>query len=237
MNELLKKQIKKFLPSIPGELKSLFEEISKTYDQLNLITFTSEQLLKAPSWDANIQKVLEKVGETLNVSRVHILRNIIDDDTHTYEWDAKGVVSQTDNENLKKSIFKKLGLGRWEKILARGRIIQSLVEDLPKSERKILSSMKVVSVLVVPVFVKGKWWGAIGFDDCKSERKWLAADIGVLKSAANIIGVAIERDNSIQQFKQLYQDMDRFNQLMVGRELKMIELKEKIEKFKKRSIR
>jgi GAF domain-containing protein len=47
--------------------------------------------------------------------------------------------------------------------------------------------------VVVPIFVEGKWWGFIGFDECQKEREWSTAEIGALKTAGAIMGALIER--------------------------------------------
>jgi PAS domain S-box-containing protein len=45
--------------------------------------------------------------------------------------------------------------------------------------------------------VEKKWWGLIGFDDCRQPRIWSQAEVGALKVAAETLGAAIhhgERD-------------------------------------------
>ena len=37
------------------------------------------------------------------------------------------------------------------------------------------------------------WWGIIGFDDCLSAREWSPVEIEALKTAANVLGAAIQR--------------------------------------------
>ncbi|MFC1656331.1 PAS domain S-box protein, partial [Patescibacteria group bacterium] len=213
---------------------------------LDAITNTSEQLLKSSSWDEHIQTVLEELGAAVDVSRVYVFQNFVNDKKQLatkqlYEWVAKGVTSQIDNKELQNFPWKEGGLGRWAKLMSKGDVVKGFAKDFPKSEQAVLGQESILSILVVPIFVNGKWWGAIGFDDCKNRREWLLADTDVLRSVANIVGVAIERDNSVQEFKQLYQDMQikneelgRFNELMVGREIKMMELKEQIKSLKEK---
>ncbi|MFT3891345.1 MAG: PAS domain S-box protein [Anaerolineales bacterium] len=63
------------------------------------------------------------------------------------------------------------------------------------------------SLLEVPVFVNGKEWGAIGFDDFVQERTWSVAEVDALKIAAGILGAAIQReiaDSTVQESERIY---------------------------------
>jgi GAF domain-containing protein len=47
--------------------------------------------------------------------------------------------------------------------------------------------------------IGGKHWGQIGFDDCKNEHDWTTDEIGALKLFADVTGVAITRDRSMEE--------------------------------------
>ena len=51
-----------------------------------------------------------------------------------------------------------------------------------------------LSVVAVPVFVEGEWWGFIGFEDCERERDWSAAETDALRAAAGLIAAGISRE-------------------------------------------
>src|SRR4029077_18474809 len=61
------------------------------------------------------------------------------------------------------------------------------------------SQSQLQSVLVVPIMANGKFWGQIEFHACIVEREWTAADAGVLKTLAELIGTAIMRDRYIAE--------------------------------------
>jgi GAF domain-containing protein len=44
-----------------------------------------------------------------------------------------------------------------------------------------------------PIFVEGRWWGVIGFDECVEDRAWSTAEVGALGAAAGTLGAAIRR--------------------------------------------
>jgi PAS domain S-box-containing protein len=47
--------------------------------------------------------------------------------------------------------------------------------------------------MVAPIFVGDSWWGFVGFDDCRTAREWSPVEIEALKTAANVLGAAIQR--------------------------------------------
>jgi len=62
-------------------------------------------------------------------------------------------------------------------------------------------------MLVVPVRVESEWWGFMGYDDCTRERIWSPAEIDALKTAADTLGVAIERGRLEEQGRQLQENL------------------------------
>jgi PAS domain S-box-containing protein len=84
--------------------------------------------------------------------------------------------------------------GRWEEILGRGEPMYGNTRDFPEHERPFLAgTLGIRSMILVPIFVEGAWWGFIGFDDCVKEREWSAAEIDALKAAASTLGAALQR--------------------------------------------
>ena len=59
-------------------------------------------------------------------------------------------------------------------MLGRGDGLASNIRDLPADEREPLELDDWLSVVAVPIFVDGVWWGFIDFDDCERERDWSA---------------------------------------------------------------
>jgi GAF domain-containing protein len=48
-------------------------------------------------------------------------------------------------------------------------------------------------VLTVPIYLKEEWWGFIGFDQTDYARQWTEYEIMVLKTAAEMLGSALQR--------------------------------------------
>ena len=80
---------------------------------------------------------------------------------------------------------------RWYETLKQGQTLSNLVRNFPPDEREILQAQNIISVLAVPIFVAGEFWGFIGFDDCHSDRQWTETEQLILAAAAASIGSAI----------------------------------------------
>ncbi|RME43081.1 MAG: GAF domain-containing protein, partial [Chloroflexi bacterium] len=168
---------------------------------LEAVSFAAEQLLKSTAWDQRIQDVLERLGEATGVSRVYIFENHVDRDgtlltSQRYEWAAPGIEPQIDNPDLQNFPWRAGGFGRWEETFLRGELIFGHVREFPASEQEVLAPQEILSILAVPIFVEGTLWGFIGFDECRMEREWTAVEREALRTAAGILGAAIQRSRA-----------------------------------------
>jgi diguanylate cyclase (GGDEF)-like protein len=86
--------------------------------------------------------------------------------------------------------LKKAGLGSWIDDLAQGRLVYSMVKDLPETEANFLLPFGTLSIAVAPVIVDGEWWASILFEECRRERQWAANELEAFQIAASIFGAA-----------------------------------------------
>jgi PAS domain S-box-containing protein len=54
----------------------------------------------------------------------------------------------------------------------------------------------IKSYLFTPIFSENKFWGWIGYDDCKTERKWIDEEVYVLHTVAKNIGIRLNQDKT-----------------------------------------
>lgn len=165
---------------------------------LEALADISQQLLVPAELERVLPRVLARLGQATGVSRCYIFQNSVRDDgtvtmSQRYEWVAPGIEPQIDNPLLQDLSYVDAGAERWLEELSLGRSLCGPVADFPVGERIILESQDILSIAVVPIFVSGRWWGFLGFDDCVRARMWSAAEIETLRSAAAILGAALAR--------------------------------------------
>ena len=178
--------------------ESLYKGLHTRDAIISAINFLSTHYVCHASWDAEIEVLLKRLGEALDVSRVYIFRNGKNTSgeitmTHIHEWAAEGIDAEIANPDLREVTYREAGAQRWLEEMQQGREIAGFVRDLPVSEQEALGAQSILSILAVPIYVSGEWWGFIGFDHCLVEHDWNNAEINLLRSAANTIGSALLR--------------------------------------------
>ncbi|MFP4321697.1 MAG: histidine kinase N-terminal 7TM domain-containing protein [Anaerolineales bacterium] len=166
-------------------------------------------LLQNANWATILPGILASLGASAGASRVYIFEkhaDTADITSQTYEWVAPGISPEIDNPDLQGLSLGEL-FPRWLAAFQTGESIQGQVKDFPESERAILEPQDIVSIMVMPILVHGAWWGFIGFDECLGERVWLAAEQGALRSAANSLGAAIERQAAEAERERLIEQL------------------------------
>ena len=169
-------------PAEIDTLKTLAELIGATVAArrheliLEAVATSAKELLRTPNLQQSLPKVIERLGQATGVDRVHILE--IDVDTppvHSpvvqhYVWSAPGA-SSSHYEEVKLPMAE-VGLGSWVPRLTRGEVVVGNTRDFEPAARSLFERGNVKSVMAVPVFVDGQWWGLIAFDECGFERHW-----------------------------------------------------------------
>jgi PAS domain S-box-containing protein len=100
---------------------------------------------------------------------------------------------------------------RWRAQLSAGHPVGGVVAGLPAAEREFFSSLNVSSVLALPVFVDGSWYGIMGFLDLERERTWNKEDIRSLETGAEMVGVYLGRRRAAEA---LARSEERFRTLV-----------------------
>jgi PAS domain S-box-containing protein len=175
---------------------------------LEAVRFAAQRFLESrSSWRTNIGEVMEQLGRASAVSRVYIFENFVGADgsrwtSQSHEWVAEGVEPQIDNPQLSALSYQDVGFAETAGQLAAGKVLAGNVSSLPKDAQAILHAQGIVSIALVPVFVGGRWWGFIGFDECERERKWSAAELGALRAAASTLSAAVHRQRAEDQLRE-----------------------------------
>ena len=165
------------------------------------------ELFGAGPYGAQMDAALARLGEATAVSRVYVFEMFRDAAgtefaAQRFEWVAPGVAPEIDNPVLQAVPMLDAGYGRWCQGLPRNEAIAGNVRDLPASEREILEAQGIVSIVIVPIFALGEWWGFMGFDECAHDRTWSTAEVDALKAAARLAGAAISRDHADRELRR-----------------------------------
>ncbi len=194
-------QQKKQLLNQKAEMKLLVEELEITNQSLslrllyeNLLVKVSEMAVSVTSTDHFFNSSLAEIGTTIKASRTYIIEycSITQTLSNTFEWCAEGISAQKQNlQNLPVA-----QIHWWHNTLKNGDTINYYnIEDIPEqSTREILKAQDIFSILVVPLFINGNYFGHVGFDFCNHSHEWHDMDVELLTSMSRILCSVIERN-------------------------------------------
>jgi len=183
------------------EHNEMMSKIDRQNNLLETVNKVSAALLESDvdNFKESLLQSMGMMGEAIGVDRVYIWENQIVDGkphcTQLYEW-SEYVDSRQSSENSSSNAFEDAPY--WETALSRGECINSIVRHMSQEEQEYLSPHGILSVLVVPVFLHDKFWGFVGFDDCKSERLFTENEELILRSGGRMIVNALIRNNMTQ---------------------------------------
>jgi len=157
----------------------------------------SQALMKESESKDSLVEALSHLNEASNTSSVYILENFEDPQLGlcarlTHQVCPECITGKSESLGQKHFVYSR-GFDRWRKNLSKGKPVRGTVKTLPKKEVAILELLGTRSILALPLWVEGKWYGMIGFEDNKELREWSEDDIRMLQTAADIIDDYIER--------------------------------------------
>ncbi len=155
-----------------------------------------------------VKKTLGILGEAADVDRVQILEST---DTAGQEhlqslplqWfrePAKPFSGDLSSNDL---------FMEWQDTLSRDNCIQGKTSEVPAFGRKILETNGIRSFLLVPIFIEGRFYAVISFEDCHRERRWINNEIAILRAAAGSIGDAVLRRRTEEVLKRTQEELEK----------------------------
>lgn len=191
-----------------AESAKMQEKIEVKENMLQAIAESSNELLFNLNFFAALNKVLSIIGKAVNVDRTYLFTTHELSDgalvvSQRSEWnsgESEPQINNPDLQNVPVTIFED-----FIELMFQNKPYQAIVSQLPRSSslRNTLEPQNIVSIIIIPVFVEEKFWGFIGYDDCRNERQWSNAEIAILETLASNISVAVSRDQFLNQIESL----------------------------------
>ncbi|GHU07900.1 hypothetical protein FACS1894151_02940 [Spirochaetia bacterium] len=183
-----------------AELSGMLEEIRQTnakIEHLYKIIHESTaklQLAEPDTFNGTVREFLGELGRSVQVNRLSIWENFIEEGElccrAIYEW-FEGVDLTLETSSSARIFYN--DIQDYRSALIRDETISILFQELPPRYQKTLADRGLVSILAIPIFIKGEFWGFLGFGDCTAEREFPADEKRVLHVAATILGSSILR--------------------------------------------
>jgi len=185
------------------------EAIRRQLEFMDTVKRISSRFVGVSDIDEAINESLADIGIISGAGRAYLFYMSQDETTmsNTHEWCAEGVLPQKDRlQNVPNN-----ELSWWMEKLNKGEVIHIPdVAGLPaeaQAEKELLESQDIKSLLALPLYVRGKLSGFIGFDNVTGTGSWSDGDLALLRVSSEIIGSAYERklaDEALRESENKY---------------------------------
>ncbi|MCA1746694.1 MAG: GAF domain-containing protein, partial [Bacteroidales bacterium] len=173
--------------------KSTNQALEYSLRQQELVSEIALEMNSLKSFPDQINSTLHKIGTHTEVSRVYIFEDSADGTTssNTFEWCNEGIESQI---NILQD-FPYEALPSWKKHLEKnGRIFSEDITLLPADMQEVFEPQGICSIIAYPLYVKERFFGFIGFDECVRKKRWSRTELELLRTLSGIVANAYERE-------------------------------------------
>lgn len=144
---------------------------------------------------SDIRDVLDPIGLALDASAIGIFKidpaaEGPDTVSLAYEWGCETCSIHLFKPELARFTFQGMGLSRWQQLLMKGEVVQVARSTMREEEKPILTLIGVASGVMLPVFIRDRFWGFISFFD-REERSRSPDEIEALRITANLLGASM----------------------------------------------
>lgn len=183
-----------------------FERLLRRAKIMEALSLAAEVFLRSTpeTWEQNVLKVLEKLGEARNVQRVYACKNRTAEGKLflflKYEWLQHGPDQVLEEDAATLHEYAEVGLQGWAERLTRGEVICEPVKNFLPHELVWNVSTSAQGLIIVPVFVGEEWWGYLGFESAiEGEEQCSVPEVEALKAVATTFGAAIRNKRMAEE--------------------------------------
>ncbi|MHB1686067.1 MAG: response regulator [Ignavibacteriaceae bacterium] len=205
-------------------LLSIFHDISerKTHEHLlrkkdillQGISEATKTLISVNDSSLGFSAALKILGFAATVDRVYIFKHKVNEDTEEmyvsllYEWASDNAEAQIEDP-----AFQRLSYSRFETLkfydnFSKGKSLNFIIKNLPKENQKVFVDGNIKSIILVPIIIDEKYWGFVGFDECKVDRVWTSNEESLLITMASMLGAVIKRNNIQEELLNKNMELD-----------------------------
>ncbi|MHC6203107.1 response regulator [Breznakiellaceae bacterium SP9] len=184
------------------ESKWMMEEIEYQSNLLRTMNDVAAILLCSDlnEFALDLWKCMGMIADSVQIDRLCIWKNHVKDGelycTEIHEWWRRAELRS--DKDLTTDVSYDRTLPAWEEKLSKGQCVKGIWYTISQAERDWLALRGILSILVIPVFFKDRFWGFIGFNDCHKEREFTDAEESILRSGSLLIVNALMRNEMTQ---------------------------------------
>lgn len=187
-------------------LKTVIKKVFKQKDDLLQVINKVASILLQTEPDrfvCALNKCMNLMAHAVDADRMYIWKNHIMDGelycTQVYEW-SEGAEPQQDNQYTVDIPYRETT----PELLALkdGHTTNGIVKYMAEGSRNHLSAQGIISILLMPIFMDGEFWGFVGFDDCHNERIFTKEEETILYSGSLLIANGLVKNDTILKLRK-----------------------------------
>lgn len=197
--------------------RKLAEERLRNREKLlTAVALATRELISHSDYLAALPRCFKLIGTATGVDHIRLYANRMDNrgDCFTSEiayWEAGRNGRKTPHADRQDIPFEKIAglLGP----LLKGETCRGLVRDLKgAATRRRLHDQNIRSLVILPIFARGQFWGHVGFDSA-TERIWTESEYSVFSAFAGALARTIERSLIGSELAAAKQSAEAANEL------------------------
>ncbi|HFD14295.1 MAG TPA: diguanylate cyclase [Epsilonproteobacteria bacterium] len=181
------------------EKRAASDAIKRQENILQTMNQMAHNFLQESNWRETLEEELTNLKKATEVSSIFLYKNKIE----KKELLAQQLFYLNDNQNAKtKEVlsYTKDHLMGWKNQLEKDELINGCKKDYDNAKKKLLDLFKINSLLILPIFVQGKWWGFLGIGD-EEDQVLAESHVEILSTATSIIGAAISNTRNLKSLQ------------------------------------
>jgi len=177
--------------------KRIEAELNRHQSILHAINEMAHSFLQQSDWKASLYQELLLLKQASETAAVFIYEN---NQTNEYATQILAISDKGTKRKKRYVHYKKHYLMRWKRKLEKGEHVNGCLKDYDRSKQRILHAYQIDSLLILPIFVAGKWWGFLGIGN-SNRQEMNDTDVEMLSTVASIIGSAINNKQNMQSLE------------------------------------
>lgn len=190
----------------PQDNKNYSESARQNEKMLSVAAQSAQMMVETADWREKIYDVLKLLGEAADASHAYLFENHLDEhgievSSLRYEWENPQHNIAIHSSNFQNVPLKHQDMMTWYETLSSGKPYYDSTDSFPDDWTSKESRKEIKTLLDVPIFVDGVWWGIIGLDDCIRIKPWSQVEVNAIQIAAGLLGAVIKRQKSEEVIK------------------------------------
>lgn len=141
--------------------------------------------------DQAVTLALGQAARAVGADRAYVFENSTKSGepvmSQRFEWSVESVEPHIDDPEMQDLPYAEIGPD-WLDRFARDEPVEELARTTRLKFRDIMVTQSILSLLLCPIVADGQVWGFVGFDDCRTERRWSKDEVRMLGYLSRALG-------------------------------------------------